>query len=202
VYPSLQSSQLSPAEATPDIDLRHPFRPREVTVIRPPSPIRLPPRRQHAARSARPRHESVRASALKAGAACFLAKPFAMPKLIACVDAVLASRADGHADRSVHCLPEGPVAGIARRLLQPRNHSFCLQLYAVIRLRVLIVFDVYLNSRRDLLVVRKGLPFPLGRPSYKWRKSKKRVVMVSEEIKQAVQRQGYYLRKRKALKKS
>jgi hypothetical protein len=72
----------------------------------------------------------------------------------------------------------------------------------VIRLRVFIVFDVYLNNRRDLLVVRKGLPFPLSGPSYEWRKSKKRVVMVSEEIRQAVQRQGYYMRKLKALKKS
>jgi hypothetical protein len=63
------------------------------------------------------------------------------------------------------------------------------------------MFDVYLNNRRDLLVVRKGLPIPLG-PSDKWRKSKKRVVMVSEEIKLAVQRQGYYMRKLKNLKKS
>jgi hypothetical protein len=62
------------------------------------------------------------------------------------------------------------------------------------------VFDVYLNSRRDLLVVRKGLPIPLGASSDKWRKSKKRIVMVSEEIRQAVQRQGYYMRKLKALK--
>jgi hypothetical protein len=57
------------------------------------------------------------------------------------------------------------------------------------RLRVFIVFDVYLNSRRDLLVVRKGLPIPLVASSDRWRKSKKRIVMVSEEIKQAVQRQ-------------
>ena len=64
------------------------------------------------------------------------------------------------------------------------------------------MFDVYLSNRRDLLVVLKGLPFPLGGPSYKWRKSKKRVVMVSEEIRHAVQRQGYYMRKLKALKKS
>jgi hypothetical protein len=64
------------------------------------------------------------------------------------------------------------------------------------------MFDVYLNNRRDLLVVRKGLPFPLGGTSYKWRKSKKRVVMVSEEIRLAVQRQGYYMRKRKNLRES
>ena len=53
-----------------------------------------------------------------------------------------------------------------------------------------------------MLIVRKGLPFPLGSPSYKWRKSKKRVVMVSEEIRLAVQRQGYYMRKLKNLRKS
>jgi hypothetical protein len=62
------------------------------------------------------------------------------------------------------------------------------------------MFDVYLNNRRDLLVVRKGLPIPLGSSSSKWRKSKKRVVMVSEEIRQAVQRHGYYMRKLRALK--
>ena len=56
------------------------------------------------------------------------------------------------------------------------------------------MFDVYLNERRDLLVVRKGLPIPtykLGR----WRKSKKKVFKVSDEIKSTVQRQGYYVRK-------
>jgi len=63
------------------------------------------------------------------------------------------------------------------------------------------MFDVYLNSRPDLLVVLKGLPLPLGGPSYKWRKSKRRILMVSEEIRLAVQRQGYYMRKLKALKK-
>jgi hypothetical protein len=64
------------------------------------------------------------------------------------------------------------------------------------------MFDVYLNNRCDLLVVRKGLPIPLGGRSDKWRKSKKRVVVVSEEIRLAVQRQGYYVRKLKALKKT
>jgi hypothetical protein len=75
-------------------------------------------------------------------------------------------------------------------------------LYAVAILRGFIMFDIYLNNRRDFLVVRKGLPFPLGGTSYKWRKSKKRVVMVSEEIRLAVQRQGYYMRKLKNLRKS
>jgi uncharacterized protein YcgL (UPF0745 family) len=55
--------------------------------------------------------------------------------------------------------------------------------------------DVYLNEKRDLLVVRKGLSSPLGDTSAKWRKSKKRVVSVSEEIRQAVEKQGYYLRR-------
>jgi DNA-binding response OmpR family regulator len=41
--------------------------------------------------------ESVRASALMAGAACVLAKRFAMPKLIACIDAALAPRGRGGA---------------------------------------------------------------------------------------------------------
>jgi hypothetical protein len=57
------------------------------------------------------------------------------------------------------------------------------------------MFDVYLNDRRDLLVVKKGFPMPLSGTSRKWRKSKKRVVKVSDEIRLAVQRQGYYVRK-------
>jgi FixJ family two-component response regulator len=38
--------------------------------------------------------ESVRASALKAGAICFLAKPFAAPALVDCIEAAL-HRASG-----------------------------------------------------------------------------------------------------------
>jgi len=56
------------------------------------------------------------------------------------------------------------------------------------------MFDVYLNERRDLLVVSKGLPIPPHK-SGRWRKSKKKVLRVSDEIKSAVQRQGYYMRK-------
>jgi hypothetical protein len=56
------------------------------------------------------------------------------------------------------------------------------------------MFDVYLNHRRELLVVRKGSKIFLGAKG-KWRKRKKKVVSVSEEIGLAVQRQGYYLRK-------
>ena len=55
--------------------------------------------------------------------------------------------------------------------------------------------DVYLNARRDLLVVKKGSPIPLAAALGSWRKSKKRAVKVSEEIRSALQSQGYYLRK-------
>jgi hypothetical protein len=54
------------------------------------------------------------------------------------------------------------------------------------------MFDVYFNGKRDLLVVSKGSSMPvLGSPT-KWRKSRKRVFQVSDEIKSAVERQGYY----------
>ena len=57
------------------------------------------------------------------------------------------------------------------------------------------MFDVYFNYKRDLLVLGKGSAMPvLGSPS-KWRKSRKRVFNVSDEIKSAVQRQGYYFRR-------
>ena len=62
------------------------------------------------------------------------------------------------------------------------------------------MFDVYLNTKRDLMVVRNGLPFPRPDASGRWRK-KKIVASVSEEIKLAVQRQGYYMRKLTDLKK-
>jgi hypothetical protein len=56
------------------------------------------------------------------------------------------------------------------------------------------MFLVYLSDRRDLLVLEKGSPVPLIAASAKWRK-KKGVVKVSDEIRSAVQTQGYYLRK-------
>lgn len=56
------------------------------------------------------------------------------------------------------------------------------------------MFDVYLSEKRDLLVVSRGLPIPVGMLG-RWRKSKKKVVKVSDEIKSAVKRQGYYVRK-------
>ena len=57
-----------------------------------------------------------------------------------------------------------------------------------------MMFDVYLNDKRDLLVVRKGVPIPHSEAPIRWRK-KKRAAVVSEEIKRAIQKQGYYLRK-------
>jgi hypothetical protein len=63
------------------------------------------------------------------------------------------------------------------------------------------MFDVYLNTRRDLLlVVRNGLPNPLPDASGRWRK-KKKVASVSEDIRLTVQRQGYYMRKLTDFKK-
>ena len=55
--------------------------------------------------------------------------------------------------------------------------------------------DVYLSTRRDLLVVKKGCPIPPIAAPGGWRKRKKRVVKVSQEIRSALQMQGYYMRK-------
>ncbi|MFG3592396.1 hypothetical protein [Bradyrhizobium sp. RDI18] len=56
--------------------------------------------------------------------------------------------------------------------------------------------EIYLSDKRDLLVVKKGFPMPvLGGAPGKWRKSKKRVVKLSDEIRSALQREGYYMRK-------
>ena len=63
------------------------------------------------------------------------------------------------------------------------------------------MFDVYLNNRRDLLVVRKGFPVPSADASGRWRKRKK-VLSVSDEIRLAVQSRGYYMRKLGYMKKS
>lgn len=57
--------------------------------------------------------------------------------------------------------------------------------------------DVYLSSKRDLLVVKKGSPIPSTAMPGSWKKSKKRVAKVSEEIRSAVEKQGYYIRKLK-----
>ncbi len=57
------------------------------------------------------------------------------------------------------------------------------------------MFDVYLDNRRSLLVLKKGAAIPLDARSGTWRKSKKRVIAVSDEIRSAVHAQGYYVRK-------
>jgi hypothetical protein len=62
--------------------------------------------------------------------------------------------------------------------------------------------DVYLNTRRDLLVVKKGSPIPPVAALGSWRKTKKSVAKVSEEIKSALQTQGYYMRKLRDLHRS
>jgi hypothetical protein len=64
------------------------------------------------------------------------------------------------------------------------------------------MFDVYLNGRRVLLVVRTGFPIPVGDASVKWRKMKRGITSVSDEIRRAVQYEGYYMRKVNDLRKN
>jgi hypothetical protein len=63
------------------------------------------------------------------------------------------------------------------------------------------VFDVYLDDRRNLLVLKKGAAIPASAPPGTWRK-KKRVVAVGEEIRSAVEKHGYYTRKLSEFKKA
>ena len=57
------------------------------------------------------------------------------------------------------------------------------------------MYEVYLNEKRDrLLVVAKGQPIPVIENSGRWRK-KKGAVAVSDEIKLALQRDGFYWRR-------
>jgi hypothetical protein len=56
------------------------------------------------------------------------------------------------------------------------------------------MFDVYLNWKGDLLVVPRGLPIPNSETG-RWRKKKTRVGAVSDEIRLAIKRHGYYRRK-------
>ena len=57
------------------------------------------------------------------------------------------------------------------------------------------MFDVYLNEKRDrLLVIGRGQPIPVIEKAGRWRK-KKATVVVSDEIKSAVRRNGFYWRK-------
>ena len=63
-----------------------------------------------------------------------------------------------------------------------------------------LMFDVYLSYRRDLLIVRKGSSLPIS-VSGRWRKRKRKVISVSGEIRSAIERQGYYMRKVSDLKR-
>jgi hypothetical protein len=63
------------------------------------------------------------------------------------------------------------------------------------------MFDVYLDDKRGLLVLPKGMPIPVGGTSGRWRK-KKAVVSISEEIRLAVRRDGYYWRRLGEMEKS
>ena len=57
------------------------------------------------------------------------------------------------------------------------------------------MFDVYLNEKRDrLLVIARGQPIPVVENAGRWRK-KKATVAVSDEIKSAVQKDGFYWRR-------
>ena len=57
------------------------------------------------------------------------------------------------------------------------------------------MFEVYLNEKHDrLLVIEKGHPIPVIENSGRWRK-KKGVVAVSDEIKLALQKDGFYWRR-------
>jgi hypothetical protein len=64
------------------------------------------------------------------------------------------------------------------------------------------MFNIYLNDRRDLVIVRKGFPIPVAHTSGRWRKRNKQVLSVSEEIRLAIQSRGYYMRKLRDLKNS
>ncbi|EHR01113.1 hypothetical protein Bra471DRAFT_01801 [Bradyrhizobium sp. WSM471] len=63
------------------------------------------------------------------------------------------------------------------------------------------MFDVYVNDKRELLVVPRGARLPVIGAIGKWRKKKTRVVSVSHEIRLAVQKDGHYMRKLRDLKK-
>jgi hypothetical protein len=57
------------------------------------------------------------------------------------------------------------------------------------------MFDVYLNEKRDrLLVIARGQPIPVVENAGRWRR-KKGTLAVSDEIKSAVRRDGFYWRK-------
>ncbi|MGY4258869.1 hypothetical protein ACVI1L_005937 [Bradyrhizobium sp. USDA 4516] len=56
------------------------------------------------------------------------------------------------------------------------------------------MYDVYLSGKNDLLVIRRGLPIPSNLGG-NWRKRKRTVRSVSEEIREDVAKRGYHWRK-------
>ena len=57
------------------------------------------------------------------------------------------------------------------------------------------MFEIYLNGKHDrLLVIEKGQPIPVIENSGQWRK-KRAAVAVSDEIKLALQKDGFYWRR-------
>nr|WP_271601514.1 hypothetical protein [Bradyrhizobium sp. CCBAU 45384] len=63
------------------------------------------------------------------------------------------------------------------------------------------MFDVYRrNGTSDLLGLELGSPIPAAYSGKRWRKSRRRILKVSDEIKSAVQRRGYYVRSLRSTK--
>lgn len=63
------------------------------------------------------------------------------------------------------------------------------------------VFNVYRNGNRDLVVLSTGSAIPGPYSANTWRKSRRRILKVSDEIRSTVQRQGYYVRSLRVTKK-
>ena len=63
------------------------------------------------------------------------------------------------------------------------------------------MFDVYRNGKRGLLVLSAGSSIPAVYSANKWRKSRKRIIKVSDEIRSKVQTHGYYVRSLRTTKK-
>ncbi|QOZ11703.1 hypothetical protein XH96_32450 [Bradyrhizobium sp. CCBAU 51765] len=55
------------------------------------------------------------------------------------------------------------------------------------------MFDIYVNGRRDLLVVPRGFAIPTGLAG-SWKRKKRAVRSVSDVIRQDVQQRGYHRR--------
>ncbi|MCG2645505.1 MULTISPECIES: hypothetical protein [Bradyrhizobium] len=57
------------------------------------------------------------------------------------------------------------------------------------------MFDVYINDKRELLVVSSGSNQLIPVQAAKWRKRKKRIKKVSVEIALSIESKGFYLRR-------